>query len=218
MWLLAGGLLVGGGFYAISSIYPREYQQFLIFFAIHSISVASRFQMMIIKIKRTLLPLFGVAPKYLEFIADDNTVVYKTAVDKINHEIVDNLNYDLVVYSEPGEKIVNKGFTTINTPELPTTLVPSNIHFLLIELNVNKQTTRLDFKVHNNNYYVVGNIINARFIKYFVHRYYIVDSLENYTLSIIDNNVNVFEIGVDDYIRIDKDSYTMFRKKQTISS
>ena len=218
MWLLAGGLLVCGGFYAISSIYPREYQQFLIFFAIQSISVASRFQMMIIKIKRTLLPLFGVAPKYLEFIADDNTVVYKTAVDKINHEIVDNLNYDLVVYSEPGEKIVNKGFTTINTPELPTTLVPSNIHFLLIELNVNKQTTRLDFKVHNNNYYVVGNIINARFIKYFVHRYYIVDSLENYTLSIIDNNVNVFEIGVDDYIRIDKDSYTMFRKKQTISS
>ena len=220
MWLLAGGLLVGGGLlnYAISSFFPREYQQFLIFFAIQSISVASRFQMIAMKAKRLLLPLFGAPPNYLEFIANDNTVVYKTAVDKLNHEIVDNLNYDLVVYSEPGEKIVNKGFTTISTPELPTTLVPSNIRFILAELSANNQTIKLDFAGHNDNYYVVGNIFNSRFIDYFVHRYYKVDSLANYTLNIIDNNVNMVQISADDSIRLDKDTYTIIRKKTTNSS
>jgi hypothetical protein len=218
MWLLAGGLLVGGSFYAFISFFPREYQQFLIFFAIQSISVASRIQMISMKAKRLLLPLFGSPHKYIEFIADDNTVMYKTTVDNLNHEIIDNLNYDLVVYSEPGDKTIYKWFTTISTPELPTTLVPSNIRFILTELIANNQTIKLDFACHNDNYYVVGNIFNARFINYFVHRYYKVDSLANYTLNIIDNNVNMIQIGADDSIRLDKDTYTIIHKKSTISS
>jgi len=212
MWLLAGGLLIGGGFYAISTIYQTQYQQWLIFCAIHSISVASRFQMIATKVKRALLPLFGVAPKYIEFISNDNTVVYRTSVDKLDHEIKDNSDYDAFIYSEPNDKNVNKKFMLCNH-ELPVTLEPSNIRFIMIELNANNKTIRLDFTVHNNNYYVVGNIINSRFLNYFVNRYYEVKSLENYTLTIIDNNVNMIEIGVDDYIRLDKDAYTIIRDK-----
>jgi len=220
MWLLAGGLLIGGGLlnYVISSIYPTEYQQWLIFCAIHSISVASRFQMIAIKVKRAILPLFGVSPKYLEFIASDNTVIYRTAVDKIDYEIMDNLNYDLVVYSDPGEKTVNKGFTTVSTPELPTILEPSNIRFILIELIANNQTIKIDFAAHGDNYYVVGNIFNYRFINYFVNRYHKVESLEKYTLNIIDNNVNMIEVREVDSIKLDKNTYTIIRDKSTISS
>ena len=219
MWLLVGGLLVGGGLlnYVISAIYPTQYQQWLIFCAIHTISLASRFQMIITKVKLTLLPLFGVAPKYIEFISNDNTVVYRTSVDKLDHEIKDNSDYDAFIYSEPNDKTVNKKFMLCNH-ELHVTLEPSNIRFIMVELNANNKTIRLDLTVHNNNYYVVGNIINSRFLNYFVNRYYEVKSLENYTLTIIDNNVNMIEIGVDDYIRLDKDAYTIIRRKQINSS
>jgi hypothetical protein len=214
MWLLASGLFVCGGLlnYAISAIYPIQYQQCLIFCAIHSISVASRFQMIATKVKRALLPLFGVAPKYIEFISNDNTVVYRTSVDKLDHEIKDTSDYDVFIYSEPNDKTVSKKFMLCNH-ELPVTLEPSNIRFIMIELNANNKSIRLDFTVNNNNYYVVGNIINSRFLNYFVNRYYEVKSLENYTLNIIDNNVNMIEVREGDSIRLDKNTYTIIRDK-----
>ena len=94
----------------------------------------------------------------------------------------------------------------------------SDIRFLLCELIVNNDTSyKIDLKNDNYNYYLVNNIIDKKFIIYYlINHYYKPMSFEDinkndkFILKIIDHNVNTCEIDITDvsnYIQIKKDNY-----------
>ena len=63
------------------------------------------------------------------------------------------------------------------------------------------------------NYYLVDNIINKKFMIYYLIEFYNEDfskSTDKFILKLIDHNVNSFEIDITDfvnYIQIKKDGY-----------
>jgi hypothetical protein len=90
--------------------------------------------------------------------------------------------------------------------------------FISIELvfddDVNQTAHKILLKVGDDNYYVVGNVIDAEFITYYMHKYLKL-KLENYsqkyTLNVVDGNVNCFSMTQDDRMLLKKNEYTLSR-------
>lgn len=98
-----------------------------------------------------------------------------------------------------------------NTEYIPQ---PSSISFLSVEINLVGTNTDIKYKIKMNevNWYVVGNILFDReFIHWYLVKYYNldIDSVDNinYTICLIDNNVNIMTLTQDFRILIKEDTY-----------
>jgi hypothetical protein len=81
---------------------------------------------------------------------------------------------------------------------------------------------KVDLKTNEYNFFIVNNIIDEKFIKYFLKSYYRkeiedIDLLnKDIHISILDDNVNKFEYNINnDYIHISETNY--FRKSDIIT-
>ena len=179
---------------------PTIYQKILIELALHALYASCRIQMLVYKIKRAFKN--KPASNYYEFISANNEIVYRK--DKMNTNDV-LVPYDLIIYSAPTDTVVHKRLA----PEIVDTIEPSNVRFLLIELRCNGQTTKLEFVKNDDNYYIVGNRIDRRFLQYLMTKYYTACNLDTYTLFIIDHNASIIEINSTQTIQLEKDTYTI---------
>ena len=86
---------------------------------------------------------------------------------------------------------------------------------MLCELYIGDKVYKITLKsdIENYNYYLVDNIINKKFMIYYLIEFYNEDfskSTDKFILKLIDHNVNSFEIDITDfsnYIQIKKDGY-----------
>lgn len=85
----------------------------------------------------------------------------------------------------------------------------SNVRFILIEFVSGKTSITLQFKTEIESYYVVGNVFNTKFIKYFMKTQHNIDLTDDYTLNILDNNVKNITFDKNTTIKINKDSYEL---------
>jgi len=110
--------------------------------------------------------------------------------------------YDFIIYSQNNEKkIMNNSFDKI-------TCVKSDVSFILFNIVMNNTTISLNLFGNNYNYYVSGNVIDNRFLWYFLNKHYnlnLTEPLVNYTLNIIDNNVNIYAITYPEHFEITND-------------
>ena len=91
----------------------------------------------------------------------------------------------------------------------------SDIKFMLCELYIGDKVYKINLKsdIENYNYYLVDNIIDKKFIIYYLIEFYNEDfytSTDKFILKLIDHNVNNFEIDItntSNYIQIKKDGY-----------
>jgi len=108
-------------------------------------------------------------------------------------------DYDFIIYSQNNEKkIMNNSFDKI-------TCVKSDVSFILFNIVMNNTTISLNLFGNNYNYYVSGNVIDNRFLWYFLNKHYnlnLTEPLTNYTLNIIDNNVNIYAITYPEHFEI----------------
>ena len=152
----------------------------------------------------------------------DGKIIQSTQFSINTNTMLDK--YDFAIYSDYTS--TNKETNCIN--KLLLSKLPldceninyevSDIRFLLCELIVNNDTSyKIDLKNDNYNYYLVNNIIDKKFIIYYLlnHCYKPmsfedINKIEKFTLKIIDHNVNTCEIDITDisnYIQIKKDNY-----------
>ena len=119
-----------------------------------------------------------------------------------NGKTITGEDYDFIVYSQNNEKkIMNNSFDKI-------TCVKSDVSFILFNIVMNNTTISLNLFGNNYNYYVSGNVIDNRFLWYFLNKHYhlnLTEPLINYTLNIIDNNVNIYAITYPEYFEITND-------------
>ena len=119
-----------------------------------------------------------------------------------NGKTIKGENYDFIIYSQNNEKkIMNNAFDKI-------TCVKSDVSFILFNIVMNNTTISLNLFGNNYNYYVYGNVIDAQFLWYFLNKHYnlnLNEPLINYTLNIIDNNVNIYAITYPDHFEITND-------------
>lgn len=131
-------------------------------------------------------------------------------------------SYDLIVYSDvlnndsPTVKII-KQIPLLKGEKLKYEL--SNEKFIMVELTVKDITISVKFSTDEYNYFVVGNIFNHQFIKYFLNKHHgdflkkhsiRLDEINTYRLKVMDSNVMSQEFNEKQNIVIMKNVYSYF--------
>ena len=93
----------------------------------------------------------------------------------------------------------------------------SNEKFIMVELTVKDVTISVKFSTDEYNYFVVGNIFNNQFIKYFLNKHYgdflkkhniPPDEMTKYCLKVMDSNVTLQEFDEKQTLVIEKNGYS----------
>jgi len=115
----------------------------------------------------------------------------------------------LFTYKDNKTNITNNVFYT-HFPETFSYKV-SKVKFMSAELEFNGKTYPIVLKNDTHNYYVVGNILNQTFLKYYLRNVLkaniICDIPFEYTLNIIDDNVNFIVVKNNEYLIFNEDNY-----------
>lgn len=130
-------------------------------------------------------------------------------------------NNNIFIFSdyknEEKNKYINKVISNIEP--LNTQYKESNIKFILFELQIGEKFFKIDLKTDKYNFYIVNNIIDKKFLIYFLNDFFIcnlkkyyqnIEEIESFTIKLIDQNVNLKELEISDkkYILINKNDYT----------
>lgn len=128
------------------------------------------------------------------------------------------MNQDaLIVYTNPG-KCVSRDKVILRNGDTINILSPGEIifdykrtscnDFLSFEMVLEDLTTHpIQLDNGDDNYYIVGNVIDRSFIAYYSKKYLkLSEAPQKYTLHIVDGNANFFTITQDDTIWFEESS------------
>jgi hypothetical protein len=157
-----------------------------------------------------------------EFIYNEN-VSRLANINEITKEKISRLNlffsYDFIIYSkynvtsQTTDKII---FYKFPNKEDFMNYEVSNIKFILSEVVIGDKLIKIDFKSDSYNYYVVNNVFEQRFLKYFVKKYYfdeikdienMEEKLDSMSLKIIDHNASTETFDKENILKICKQNY-----------
>ena len=129
-----------------------------------------------------------------------------------NGKIVDpeeDCDCHFMIYSQNNEKRI------IKAASKGKTFIKSSVSFILFNIELNNKTISLKLSSDDYNYYLVGNVIDSCFLWYFLNKHYnlgLTEPVTNYTLNIIDNNVNIYSIKYPECFEIMADGICVFGK------
>lgn len=138
-------------------------------------------------------------------------VMLTTNKENLKNNILDykNINFDFVLYSHLNNKVL---YNTVPTDYEYNILTYKFINAELITKS--QQKINLSFVNSSYNYFIENNFINKHFILYFIKTHYKdfmgtlpPDDLNEYTLNIIDDKINIIEISSLDTILLKKEKY-----------
>jgi hypothetical protein len=137
------------------------------------------------------------------------------------NENVNDYNLLTIIIISKNEDTTNSNILTFvnkQTPTHPYSFEISNIKFIACYVKQDDKSYTLDLCKDNTNYYIVGNVINCTFIKYYLKNVLNVTIDNNipfkYTLEIMDHNVNMIYLTEKDDIVIHKDDYIVNNNEQ----
>jgi hypothetical protein len=174
-----------------------------------------------------------------EFVKDGEIIASFTNEEVFSpHFIVPSDNsYDFFIYSDYTNECTLKTINR-NVASAKSVVVPSSVKFILSEITIGidagiDKTIKISFATDKYSYLVKNNIIDKKFLKYFMKKHYsaeIADNdrhlLQNYKLKIIDNDVvikiydssNQIVIFEDRYTSLDKNSSSTDKKESNMVS
>lgn len=89
----------------------------------------------------------------------------------------------------------------------------TSYRFVLIEVKYGDTIAKLKFDNAKTNYYVVNNEFNSSVIRYLLSMNLGVELPEQYTVCILDHNVNRFEFNETQLLRLNKDDYEVLESE-----
>jgi hypothetical protein len=157
----------------------------------------------------------------VEFILDGYVNFLATKEEFVNEvsRHSNDIDYDFIIYSNYDEvtKIVNKTIFTKIPKESDFQYTTSDIKFMLSEVEINDKTIKVEFKTNFYNYYIVNNVINHKFLEYFLKKYHPREIMEfhefekpfhDMKLKILDHNVEKQEFDLKHVLKINKVDYS----------
>jgi len=133
--------------------------------------------------------------KYIEYVKNGQVI---PAADSVGGQ------YDFVIYSQNNAKQLMKDAFQ------PRLCTKSEVSFILFNIVIHDvanedATISLHLSGDDYNYYVCGNVIDSKFLWYFLNTHYqlnLTQPLTNYSLNIIDNNINIHNITSHEWFEI----------------
>ena len=212
-------------FYFINEVirlkYPEQYQKYIIFIVYNYIYYSSKIELIFLKIQNKYPKIKNYLTYFkntnlndVEFILD-NKVIYKTSRKQIN-DLLDKLPtiFDFIIYSESNSNnsIVNKCLLNV----LPNNFINYNCaktdyKFILLEIEIDNKKIKLDLQTDSYNFFMCNNVINLKFLYYFLNTYYKFENInfENknvFKINLIDHNMNSLSTNSIN-IRLNKTNY-----------
>jgi len=164
-----------------------------------------------------------------EFVKDGEIIVSFTEqeINCTDFEVPSENSYDFFVFSDFKNKCVVKTIhRDILSAQSPTIL--SKNKFILSEITLgidegDDKTIKISFSTDKYNYLAKNNIIDKKFLKYFMKKHYLneientdVNLLQNYKLKIIDSDVRINVYDSTCQIIILEDGYTTLEVKPSL--
>ena len=186
--------------YFVKHNYPNYYNNLAISFMYQCVYYYSFLEMIYLKHLKHLKHLTFTSPPNtrFEFIKNGKIVDFQQECD-----------CHFMIYSQKNEKQI------IKAANKDRTFIKSSVSLILFNIELNNKTISLKLSGDDYNYYIVGNVIDSRFLWYFLNKHYNLDLTEplmNYTLNIIDNNVNIYTITYPECFEITPDGIQVFGK------
>ena len=128
-------------------------------------------------------------------------------------------NYELIIYSKTYKNNENTNITckkvlsTFPVEDKHFDIIKADYRFLLTEIVINDKIIKTNFAYNIHNYFVVDNLINASFIKYYLNQYHKndinIECLNNfdYKVRALDQNVNEISFDKENQLKINKENY-----------
>jgi len=135
-----------------------------------------------------------------EYIIQYNSKIDKTKINNINNYKILN-EADLIFLQK------NEFYKRIDKDDLKEIIIlkKANKPFLQVDFIQNEKSIEINDNLKQ--FYINDNIIlDKLFIKWFMKYFYNI-TVEKYTINIIDDNVNMFEIKDDKKIKIEENGY-----------
>ena len=203
--------------------YPKKYEELLISFSYNLIYVYSKAQIFYMNIVKTVNKKIEETPKLLKLKNDldlllnqkNGTVIMIECIK--NGILSDNLSMiecDFALYSrlDDTNKCLNKKIV-YDLDESIDVYEVSDIKFLLVELKNGSETYKIDLKTDVYNFYIVGNRLTKQFFQYYLTEILkITEGVDNFSLHIIDHDVNTVDLDFSDekaHILLEKTGYKM---------
>lgn len=133
---------------------------------------------------------------------------------------INKIKYDIIIVSNGINKRIIYNDFDIN--KINDTKENSNIKIILTKINIiddkeniiknEKENFEIKFQTSKYNYFVEGNVINRKFINYFLNKYY-KKKIKNYSITLIDNDINMNNINSNDDLIIFKYKYEIVKNE-----
>jgi hypothetical protein len=143
-----------------------------------------------------------------DFIANSDTLP-----DIANCLLENKDTFDLIIVSD--KKDGSEQINYIHYTEFPQILDDykhSTIKFFSVELEYNEAIHSIELTNENYNHYIVNNVLNKDFFKYYLTNVLNIEIDKNifdYKLVVIDHNVNVVELTQNDSLIIKENNYEL---------
>lgn len=181
------------------------------------------------KIQKIIYKLLNIPEKptntyTFEYIKNGD-VINKTV--SLNKNLINESTYDFIVLSNEStkhKKIIQKEDVNSLNDAVEVDLdsiemIPSTIKFIVVQLSIpylkkdDEVLVDLHLSTSNHNFLIDGNIIDKKFLLYFVNHYYSheivnIEHLDGCEIRFIDNAVNMVDMKLDEqYIHLYEDTY-----------
>jgi len=214
--------------------YPEKYETLLVEIPLQLIYVYSKCQIMSGKVQRKVNEFIEANPHIKKIIND----IYKYSDSRdleidhiVNGEVSGKYKRtqslpdarenadEMLIFSDlsTNEKCVNK---KILQPNIDFNYEISNVQFILFEVKFDLKTetkcVALVFKSDTYNYYIVNNVIDIKFLKYYLKNHASVlmtsgeiNEITTFHVKMIDNDVNIqtFDIKDENSVIIKENEY-----------
>jgi hypothetical protein len=212
--------------------YPDKYNEFLISTSYELIHFYSKGQILYNKFFMQIKTVIDANPQLKKIIND----IYKKDIQRneiyqIKKDVIYIKYYtdNSETYFEPDtnsiylfsdnenaneNKCVNR--IILHSQPFSSKYEVSKVQFMLVEVKINDEAYKINLKTDKFNYYIVDNILDLKFFKYYLYNYQICnltteekDKIDKIMIKIIDQNVNMRELEISDekFIIIKKEDY-----------
>lgn len=150
----------------------------------------------------------------------NKNTIFTEKEQQIFNQIVSSIqspNNILIISEFSNKKILNK-----NTCNFDFDI--SKITFIALYLNYNDIRYNINLKTEAFNYYLVGNIIDKRFVQYYINNilklpfYYKEEAMDSYQLELMDHEVNMISLNACQSIVIEKNKYNIINDVDNVDN